>query len=569
MTSSSVSYEIATVTPDLAAEWLGSARNKTKPDKGLLESYQRDMAVGAWKLNGDPLIFGSDGSLLDGRLRLLACLESKSAFLTLIVRGVDPADFITIDALRRRTASDIMHIRGEPHGRALAAALGFLWRAGLGDITKQSKKISSPELIELLEKNDSVRRSIHVAKKAVPVLPHGLGGGLHYLFQNEDRSRADKFFAEFAEGAPNPNGVVFALRRALENMLEEGGRRSPIVTVALAFKAWAAYKEDRPVKLLRFVPDSEDFPETPGLDGLELPRVAAEGRASHSSKVLGGASEVDRSEIEVSLQEISPSLAADILTQNDKNRQIAKGIVDKYVRDMEGGRWAINGQTIKVSKNGRLLDGQHRLSASVKSNQSFVGIIVRGLDDSVFDTFDVGNKRALADILSDMGEINTALLAGAVRQLWQLKSGLVQARTVSPSVNELLDMLERHPGIRASANYGNNFRKLGAPSQLAALDYCFKRSDPAKAEIFIERLVHGDQLTRGSPILALRDILIEDKNNVKLRMGAPERIAITIKAWNAFRAGVDVKWLRWSPARETFPEIAGAPFEEARYDTAA
>jgi hypothetical protein len=275
------------------------------------------------------------------------------------------------------------------------------------------------------------------------------------------------------------------------------------------------------------------------------------------------------SEIEVTLQTITPLQAAEILSQNDKNRQIATGIVSKYVRDMEEGRWALNGQTIKIGKTGRLLDGQHRLSASVKSNRSFEAIVVRGLDEAVFDTFDVGNKRSFADILSDMGEINTALLAGAIRQLWQLKSGLVQARTISPSVNELLDTLERHPEIRTSANYGNNFRKLGAPSQLAALHYCFKRADQRNADEFIERLVHGDQLDRGSPILVLRDILIEDKNNPKRRMGVAERVAITIKAWNAFLARADVKWLRFTPAREAFPVIAGNPFGEVPYGAAA
>lgn len=569
MSDEPISHEIANVTAEQARAWIPQARNKMKVDPRLLESYKRDMAGGAWKLNGDPIIFGSDGSLLDGRLRLIAAADANVSFPTIIVRGVDPTHFVTIDALRRRTASDIMHIRGEPSGRALAAALGFLWRAGLGDITKQSKRISSPELVELLEKNESVKRSIEVAKAAVPALPHGLGAGLHYLFQNEDRALADKFFAEFSKNVENANGVVFALKRALANMLEEGGRRSPVVTAALAFKAWGAYKENRSVRLIRFVPDTEEFPATPGLDGLELPRTAIEGR-SLSVVVPGRQDELTGStEIEVTLQQITPIQAAEILSQNDKNRQIATGIVSKYVRDMEEGRWALNGQTIKIGRTGRLLDGQHRLTASVKSNKAFFAIIVRGLDEAVFDTFDVGNKRSFADILSDMGEINTALLAGAIRQLWQLENGFVQARTVSPSINELLDTLERHPTLRTSVSYGNNFRKLGAPSQLAALHYCFKRADPTVADEFIERLVHGDNLDRGSPILALRDILIEDKNNPRRRMGVAERVAITIKAWNGFLAGAEVKWLRFTPAREAFPEIAKRPSKEVSYGAAA
>jgi hypothetical protein len=563
VTQSAITHEMVVVTPRMAADWLEAVRNVTKLDTRLLESYKRDMMAGAWKINGDPLIFDEEGCLLDGRLRLHACCDSLTSFETLVIRGIDPKNFITIDALRRRTASDIMHIRGEPSGRALAAGLTFLWRAGLGDLKKQARKISSPELIELLDKNASVRRSLGIAKRVSPTIPHGLGTALHYLFQNEERTKADRFFAEFADNAEQPSDAVFALRRALDNILDEGGKRSPLLITALAFKAWAAYKEGRDVKLLRFLPDTEDFPSTPGLDGLEMP----ENSSDRGSLLLAGGTPIASStpsiDVKIKVQNVTPIVASEILNRNDKNRKIAAGIVKKYVRDMQGGNWALNGQTIKIGRSGRLLDGQHRLTASVMSGHSFMAIVVEGLDDDVFDTFDVGNKRALADILSDMNEVNTALLAGAVRQLWQLENGLVKIRTATPSVNELLDTLERHPCIRTSVSLGNNFRRLGSPSQLAALHYCFTKSDAQMAEVFIEKLVHGDELKRGSPILALRDILIEDRNNPKRKMGAPERIAITIKGWNAYKNSVDVKWLRWSPDREAFPQIIGCTFEEA------
>lgn len=569
MTQSEITYEMDVVTPQQAGDWLALVRNTTKIDTRLLESYKRDMIAGAWKINGDPLIFDVNGCLLDGRLRLHACYDSKVSFETLIIRGVDPKNFMTIDALRRRTASDIMHIRGEASGRALAASLTFLWRAGLGDLKKQARKISSPELVELLDKNPSVRRSLVIAKRAAPTLPHGLGTALHYLFQNENRAKADCFFAELADGAEQPSEVVFALRRALDNILEEGGKRSPLLMTALAFKAWAAYKDGRDIKLLRFLPETEDFPATPGLNGLEMTENTSDRGLSSPVSGMPIASSTASVEVQIIIENVTPSIALEILNRNDKNRKIAPGVVKKYVRDMEKGNWALNGQTIKIGRSGRLLDGQHRLTACALSGHSFMAIIVEGLEDEVFDTFDVGNKRALADIFSDMKETNTALLAGAVRQLWQLENGFVKIRTATPSVNELLDTLERHPDMRKSVSLGNNFRRLGSPSQLVALNYCFTRSDALLADIFIDKLIHGDELKRGSPILALRDILIEDRNNPKRKMGAPERIAITIKGWNAFKNDQEVKWLRWSPDREAFPQIIGCTFAELPYAQAA
>ncbi|MEM5516941.1 hypothetical protein WNY37_08260 [Henriciella sp. AS95] len=558
-------FDIRVITPEEAAGYLGRARNNAPMDRRLLASYIRDMSADAWCFNGDPIIFSMDGALLDGRLRLKACCESKRPFSSLVIHNIDPATFLTIDAVRRRTAGDIMHIRGEKDGRALAAALTLIWRAGNGDLDKQSKKQSSNELIEILDKNPTIRRSLAVAKVAAPLLPHGMATALHFLFQNEDRRLADRFFEEFALADETKQGAPYALWRAIDNIRSEGGSRSSRQLIGLVLKAWAAFREQKEVKVIRFVPETESFPETPGLENLIMPdSTVRDGEPTPQEAARVTRKTECPSGIRVEIVDIVPDYAEELLQSNDRNRKIAAAVVNKYVRDMKNNDWALNGQTIKVGASGQLLDGQHRLSASVKSGKAFPAIVVYGLDDEVFGTFDVGNKRSFSHILTDLGETNTALLAGTLRQIWELENELVTTRIAAPSENELLDTLEKHPDARASVRLGNKLRKIGPPSQLCALHYWFAKTNPKKAEHFMDKLVYGDGLHRESPILVLREILKDDKNNLKRRMAISERIALTIKAWNAFVEGRPVKNLKWTSSgarREAFPSIRGISFD--------
>ena len=157
LTNEALTHEVRTVSPAEASLMLSRVRNQAPLDKRQISTYARDMRGGMWKLNGDPIIFDNEGVLLSGRLRLYACIQAEAAFPTLIVRNVDPAHFDTIDALRRRTVSDIMSIRQERDGRALAAALTVLWRFANDDFTSQRNRVSSQALLAILE-NGHYRR---------------------------------------------------------------------------------------------------------------------------------------------------------------------------------------------------------------------------------------------------------------------------------------------------------------------------------------------------------------------------------------------------------------------------
>lgn len=549
-----LSHEVRMVSPTEAAQLLQRVRNTASADQRQIATYARDMTAGAWKLNGDPLILDKDGVLLSGRLRLHACIRAGTAFPTLIVRNVDPAHFDTIDAVRRRTVADVLSIRREKDGRALAAALTVLWRFGNDDFVTQSKRVSAQSLLAILEANPDVRYSVKAARPAAPFIPSGLGGALHFLFSRVDPTRADSFFVDIGREDADPRSPAHMLRRHLDEGIRAGGMRNQVQLAGTAVKAWEAYRAGRTLPFVRYSMGNEQFPKISGLGST----VGLDG-VKHSLPTNLGPTEATRplSELKVRVEIISPSRAQELLDRNDRNRAIAGSVVAKYARDMRNGAWALNGQTIKIGATGRLLDGQHRCAAAVKANVSFPAIVVDGLDEEVFDTFDVGRKRSVSAILKDRGETNTALLAAVLRNMWLYENNLITVRNVPPTVNELIEVLDHHPGIRSSIRFGSKIRDISS-SIVLALHYLFCRVNSSKADEFVDRLGDGVMLSGDSPVLRLRDILLDDRANRKRRLAEAERAALIIKAWNAFAEGRPLRQLSWrnyGERREAFPLI--------------
>jgi hypothetical protein len=334
----------------------------------------------------------------------------------------------------------------------------------------------------------------------------------------------------------------------------KGGNRKQAYILAVCIKAWNAFTAGKPLKLLRYAPEREPFPKISGLKDPETPLL--EWRADTGT---GGGQHFRESALSAGIEEITPELAEHLLEANSLNRRVSGPVVERYARDMKAGRWKLNGQTIKISSRGRLLDGQHRLEAVKKARKSFYAIVVRGISEAHFGSLDVGRKRALGDILRDRGEINTASLASSLRWLWMLRHEVVLAANSSPTNSEMLDLLSQHPEIRESLKATAQVAPLMGSGMACALHFLFGEKSPSEANEFFARLSDGLELTANSPIYHLRERLLKVRSSYRLRMAEAERVALAIKAWNAFRAGKPMQQLSWrnrGTTREILPSAA-------------
>lgn len=545
-----VRYRVAEITPAQAQTFVTKFFAKTKVNQGLVSTYARDMADGRWLLNGTSIVFSSDGRILDGRARLLACIQSKVSFDTLIIEGIDIDSFETIDSVRKRTLADVLTIRRERHGRALAAALRVIW-AYHNDAIKLARTPSSMALLSQLETHPEIRDSIIPSLGATPLLPHGTGIALHHLFGLADLEKSNLFFSLLAsESNLDGDSPVRLLKKSLEELRLKRGFRKKTYVLAIATKAWNAFSSKRPIKLLKYSPDSEPFPKIQGMPtrNLKIDRPSIESKDLFST-------DTDRN-ITATVEMITPDMADKILSSKIFNRTISGAAVEKYARDMKEGRWKLNGQTIKISNSGQLLDGQHRLEAVKKARRPFPAIIVRGIFDKTFSSLDIGHRKTLAEVLRDRGEVNTASLASALRWLWMNNHNLILAANSSPTNGELLELLNENPDIRISIKHALSSRNLMGSGISSALHYIFSKTNQNKADAFFSRLIDGLELKADNPIYHLRERLIKNRESHRIRMAEAERFAISIKAWNSFLNDKPMYQLSWRGrgiSRETLP----------------
>jgi len=261
----------------------------------------------------------------------------------------------------------------------------------------------------------------------------------------------------------------------------------------------------------------------------------------------------------VEILDVTPELAETWLSRNPNNRNLRKAVVDSYARDMETGHWALNGETVKFSTTNRLLDGQHRLSAVVLAQMTVPMVVVRGLPEDVMQTVDAGAKRSYSDALKLMGEENTSTLAAVARRAVMWERGMkTNTGAIRPTPLEMTDFLVRHPEVRSSAELAARLasRERLPASVFGLCHYLFAQLDPDAAGWFLMRVSDGLNLSEGDPIAVLRDRI------ARLRVGGGRinetvGLALTIRAWNAYRDGsarTKLQLPKGGLTNENFPE---------------
>jgi hypothetical protein len=225
---------------------------------------------------------------------------------------------------------------------------------------------------------------------------------------------------------------------------------------------------------------------------------------------------------------------------------------------MREGNWRWNGETVKFSLDGVLLDGQHRLAAIIEADAIIPLLVVRGLPSETQETMDGGVKRKFADVLQLRGEEHYTTLAATTRRVTLWEMGYRRLSDVTVTNAQMIDTLVKHPELRAHAGEAEHVSRNCAlpPSLIGWAMWLFYQLDPEDAQHFFTRLASDERHQSGEPIYELRKAA-ENSQSVRGSRNVTYLSAITIKAWNVFRDGRTVGILRYRPGGanpETFPE---------------
>jgi hypothetical protein len=255
--------------------------------------------------------------------------------------------------------------------------------------------------------------------------------------------------------------------------------------------------------------------------------------------------------------EVTPALAERFLLHNHSNRNLSRMHVSLLARAMTAGDWRRTGDPIRFSEDGYLLDGQHRLQAIILSGRPQKLTVIDGVSPDTQVVIDVGRKRSLTDHLHMKGEKYASTLAATLRMVWAFENGQPSGKGVTPSHIELLELLANRPAIRESVYEGERVARAlqGSRALYAAAHWILVGVDHDDADFFFDRLVDGANLVPGDAIFVLRHILEKDAFAAR-KLHTSHRLALIIKAWNAYRQGAQVKalsWKRGGARPEAFP----------------
>lgn len=264
------------------------------------------------------------------------------------------------------------------------------------------------------------------------------------------------------------------------------------------------------------------------------------------------------------VQAVTPVLAEQWLQANPRNRRLRRPYIAQLAGIMRRGEWRFNGDAIRRTPDGALLDGQHRLSAVVEADATVDMLIVEGLEEEAQDTIDRGLRRMLSDTLDMRGYSDAKNLAAALSWLHRFQTGSVwwvKGGAAFPTPAQALELLHQHPGLPNSLRVGSAAKEASfryPPSLAVALHYLMVQCDSAAADLFFERFIGGYALDEGDAILRLRE-QVARRGERRLREPPAYVAAWTIKAWNAWRAGRSVRQLRWTgrtgTSVEPFPTL--------------
>lgn len=269
------------ITPQQAALWLEGANIRNRPlNHARAQALAAAIKRGEWWLNGDAIRFCTSGQLLDGQHRLQAIVYAGQSVKTLVVRGLHPDSFTTIDTNRKsRNLSDTIALAGIANYNQLSTVARFAHSYetyGNPFEAKGEKMASVDQLMAYAQRRDlqdatRVAANAQWCKKYIGV---GLAGFCYAVFKAYRPDHADGFMAKLDSGVGLEEGSpVLALRNRL--MLEKAGSSRLLATAkaAMIFKAWRLY-------LLGANVTSFKNPVLPGANMRELFKMerAGEGR---------------------------------------------------------------------------------------------------------------------------------------------------------------------------------------------------------------------------------------------------------------------------------------------------
>ncbi len=253
--SSREAPKIVTVSPEDAMALLESNGSNRPLNDQHVRRIARQIVDGKWRFNGDTIKISSTNDILDGQHRLWAIIEAKTPVETIVVRGIEPDAFATIDTLRKpRSGSDVLALLGATsHRSTISVALQWLtrWqRKCLETYRAPQNRIENSDVEQAYRDNPGIARAAEMASRLRGLANPGMIAFFYFVLTNRNPDLAERMIHTLE----NPAGVgvndpFFRLRAYFTSAV---ARKDPLTTIVYMIKAANAAYDGREIKTLNW-----------------------------------------------------------------------------------------------------------------------------------------------------------------------------------------------------------------------------------------------------------------------------------------------------------------------------
>lgn len=267
----------------------------------------------------------------------------------------------------------------------------------------------------------------------------------------------------------------------------------------------------------------------------------------------------ESTDVEAHVLDISPELAQIWLGRNTQNRKLKPAVMHAIAKDIREGRWLFDGNPIRFSGPAfnptKLLDGQNRLHAILKSGMTVRTLVIFGLSENAQKTMDSGTKRTVADNLTIGGVKNAHIISAAAALAIRAEEGKLDS-SISISTARALEFIEDNPKLHLSASVASSFAGKAdvAKSVVAYTHWRFSMIDLDEATAFWRDAAEKVGLSAGDPVLALSRRFAQARRSNE-RVPNSASIAAIFRAWNDRRLGVTKRSAMFTTNSEGLPPL--------------
>lgn len=213
-------------------------------------------------------------------------------------------------------------------------------------------------------------------------------------------------------------------------------------------------------------------------------------------------------DVRVAIEAIAPAKAVAYLGKSTGNRKLRQKHVEWLAEQMKAGRWRVSHQGLAFSRDGRLLDGHHRLNAVKLAGVEVPMLVIRGLPEDAWGVIDCGAVRMAHDrmtIATDQRQnVRFVALVNAIYDVEHYGK-----RAVKPCTDDLQEIHKRLGGSvdAIMGVFATYLRGIARSHVLAAMVQYHARM-PKKALEFAIQVRDGANLSANAPALTLRNALM-------------------------------------------------------------